>query len=152
MSEFLDDLLNSVLIRLLSAGLILVGVIIVWIAPAAQQMWFPVIAPDSARIISHFVDGDGWTNFRVTFKKNYDCRSSAADTEWFFIDTDGSVGILPWAAATNSHSPSGIVISPALRVDLPVEAVSFFARVLYDCGLPWKVYAVIGPFKLPLPS
>ncbi len=150
MSELSGGFIWSVWLRVISAALVVTGLGVVWIAPTVHERFFPVIQPGSSRITEHYLEPDGWTTFRLTFKKNYDCRSIAESTEWFWTDTDGQIGVLPWSAATNSHSPAGVVISPALRVLLPANAVNFYARVLYDCNLPWKIVGVLGPFDLPL--
>ncbi len=149
MADFVQDLFSSVLVRVLSAVVLLVGVLFVWVAPAAQERFFPVIEPGSSRLISHTLNDDGWTEIQVVFTKNYNCRSIAPETEWFYTLSDGSIGPIAWGAALNSHSPEGVVVSPALRLHIPPQAVSVLARVLYNCGLPWMVYATIGPFDYP---
>lgn len=150
MGRVFDDLFRAVWIRIASAMVLVIGWIGYLIAPGFQEQFFPVIAPGSSQVISSYVDADGWTNIQITFQKLRNCRSVAEKTEWFFKNEEGHIGVMPWDAAINSHSPRGVVISPALRMKVPDEAVSIFARVLYNCDLPWEVYATLGPFPYPI--
>lgn len=144
MARLISELFRAVWIRILSAGVLVVGWLGYVVAPGVQEQFFPVIAPGSAKIAARSIDADGWTSFSLTFRKNYDCK--AIEAEWFYTDPDGLVGILPWHVAVFTHSPSGQVRSPPLMVLLPSDAVNFFSRVVYDCGQPWRVYSTLGPF------
>ena len=146
----INDFLNSIWLRLFSAAIVVTGVVIMWVGPAVQEGLFPVIEPGSSKLKTHVLDPDGYTSLTFTFLKNYDCHSISEDAEWFYTDSDAQIGVMPWRAASNSHSPQGVVVSPRLSVLIPPDAVNMFLRVHYDCGLPWQVYGVIGPFMLPL--
>jgi hypothetical protein len=108
-----------------------------------ETRWLRVVT--SAEAVNPVRLEDGRSRFLLlATKERLGCE--LVGLSWYAVYDDGTLGQVPVETARGGDLPPVGRFRDPLTVTIPPAASGHAGYYLFDCGMPWTTYALVGPF------